>query len=131
MGAGYQSIPVTMEKIPVFQRGGAIVSKKERARRASTAMSKDPYTLIVTLDQQGQAQGRLYLDDGQSLEYKDGRSLMVEFSIKNNILSSKFVGEERYETNEMIEKIVVAGVTSAPSKSKRRDVLLNSNTTTR
>lgn len=39
-------------QIPVFQRGGAIVSKKERARRASTAMSKDPYTLIVTLDQQ-------------------------------------------------------------------------------
>lgn len=115
-GAGYQTVPVTIEKIPVFQRGGAIVSKKERARRASTAMSKDPYTLIVTLDQQGQAQGRLYLDDGQSLEYQNGQSLMVEFTMKDNILSSKFIGEGRYETNEMVEKIVIAGVAKSPSK---------------
>jgi len=115
-GAGYQTIPVTMEKIPVFQRGGAIVSKKERARRASTAMSKDPYTLIVTLDQQGQAQGRLYADDGQSFDYKTGHYLLIEFTMKGNVLSSKFIGEGRYETSEMIEKIVIAGVANSPSK---------------
>jgi len=115
-GAGYQTIPVTIEKIPVFQRGGVIVSKKERARRASTAMSKDPYTLIVTLDQQGQAQGRLYADDGQSFDYKTGHYLLIEFTMKGNVLSSKFIGEGRYETSEMIEKIVIAGVANSPSK---------------
>lgn len=36
----------------MFQRGGSIIPKKERARRASSLMSKDPYTLVVALDRE-------------------------------------------------------------------------------
>ena len=51
-GAGYETVDVTIDKIPVFQRGGSIVAKKERARRSSSQMANDPYTLVVTLDRQ-------------------------------------------------------------------------------
>jgi len=51
-GAGYETVDVTIDKIPVFQRGGSIVPKKERARRSSSQMANDPYTIIVTLDRQ-------------------------------------------------------------------------------
>ena len=37
-------------QIPVFQRGGTIVSRKMRVRRSSSLMVHDPFTLIVCLD---------------------------------------------------------------------------------
>ena len=37
-------------QVPVFQRGGTIVPKKMRVRRASSLMRNDPYTLVVALD---------------------------------------------------------------------------------
>lgn len=114
-GPGYQSIPVVTEKIPVFQRGGTIVPKKERARRASSLMAKDPYTFIVTLDKQGKAQGRLYIDDGQSLNYQKGSYIMMELSMESNVLSSTVTNQGAFETPELIEKIVIAGLNRAPS----------------
>lgn len=47
---GNVKIQVDMEKIPVYIRGGSIIPKKERIRRASVLMKDDPYTLIVALD---------------------------------------------------------------------------------
>jgi alpha-glucosidase (family GH31 glycosyl hydrolase) len=46
-GGDYYKIPVTMEAIPVFQRGGTIIPRKERARRSSTQTQLDPYTLVI------------------------------------------------------------------------------------
>nr|CAD7440543.1 unnamed protein product [Timema bartmani] len=43
-------IPVNMRSIPVYQRGGTIIPKKERIRRSSVLSFDDPYTLIVALD---------------------------------------------------------------------------------
>ena len=37
-------------QIPVFQRGGTIIPKKLRVRRASSLMANDPYTLVIALD---------------------------------------------------------------------------------
>ena len=37
-------------QIPLFQRGGSIIPKKLRIRRASSLMLNDPYTLSVALD---------------------------------------------------------------------------------
>ena len=39
-------------KIPVFQKGGAIIPQKNRIRRSSSLMKYDPYTLVVALDRQ-------------------------------------------------------------------------------
>ncbi|KAK6477682.1 neutral alpha-glucosidase AB [Huso huso] len=45
-------IPVTMSSIPVFQRGGTIIPRKDRVRRSSECMAGDPYTLYVALSPQ-------------------------------------------------------------------------------
>ena len=37
-------------QIPVYQRGGTIVPRKERVRRCSSLTKDDPYTLTVALD---------------------------------------------------------------------------------
>lgn len=66
-GNGAASIPVTMDKaskiyffneinlkkflqVPVYYRGGSIIPRKDRPRRAASLMHDDPYTLYVVLD---------------------------------------------------------------------------------
>ena len=63
------SVPVTMESIPYFIRGGSIIPKRERVRRSSSLCRMDPYTLVVALDLSDYAEGRLYRDDEVSLRH--------------------------------------------------------------
>lgn len=60
-------------QIPVFQRGGSIIPRKDRVRRASTLMREDPYTLVVALDTDRKAQGTLYIDDEHTFDYRQVR----------------------------------------------------------
>ena len=39
--------------------------------RSSVLMHNDPITLHVALDKNGEAEGTLYIDDGQSFEYRE------------------------------------------------------------
>lgn len=59
----------------MFYRGGGIVPRRERPRRSTATMARDPFTLIVALDQDGNAHGDLYVDDGRSLAFKKGHYL--------------------------------------------------------
>lgn len=44
------SIPVHLNSLPIFYRGGTIIPTQSRLRRSSTLMARDPYTLTVNLD---------------------------------------------------------------------------------
>ena len=66
---------VTLDAIPVFYRGGGIIPRRERPRRSTATMARDPFTLVVALDQDGNAHGDLYVDDGRSLAFKKGHYL--------------------------------------------------------
>uniref|UniRef100_A0A8C2GBZ1 Glucosidase, alpha; neutral AB n=1 Tax=Cyprinus carpio TaxID=7962 RepID=A0A8C2GBZ1_CYPCA len=68
-GAQNLYIPVTLSSIPVFQRGGSIIPRKDRVRRSSACMENDPYTLYVALSPKKFAEGKLYIDDGHSFNY--------------------------------------------------------------
>lgn len=114
---GYESIPVTEHKIPVWQRGGSIVPKKERQRRASTLMLHDPYTLIICLDRQGKADGTLYLDDEKSYAYRDGQNIYVNYEFGNNQLTNRFTGKPKYKSDAWIERIVIAGLDRVPTSA--------------
>jgi len=86
---GVESVSVNSYKVPVYQRGGTIVPKKERIRRSSILMHDDPYTLVVALDGNKHAKGTLYIDDEKSFEYRQGKYLYLEFEFKDNVLSSR------------------------------------------
>jgi len=66
------SLAAPPERIPVLQRGGTVLPRRERARRASASMAHDPYTLVVAPDADGRALGELYLDDGETYAHEDG-----------------------------------------------------------
>eukprot|EP00099_Drosophila_melanogaster_P024123 NP_652145.1 glucosidase 2 alpha subunit, isoform B [Drosophila melanogaster] len=115
--SGYVSVPVDDFKIPVWQRGGSIVPKKERQRRASTLMLHDPYTLIICLDRQGKASGSLYLDDEKSYAYRQGQRIHVNYEFAHDQLVNSFVGKPKYKTLAWIERIVIAGLEKVPSSA--------------
>ncbi|XP_030569070.1 neutral alpha-glucosidase AB [Drosophila novamexicana] len=115
--AGYESIPVDDNKIPVWQRGGSIVPKKERQRRSSKLMLNDPYTLVICLDRQGKAAGTLFLDDEKSYAYRDGKHIYVSYEFADNQLTNRFIGKPQYKSDAWIERIIIAGLGHVPSSA--------------
>lgn len=113
--SGYFSFPVNRYKIPVFQRGGTILPKREYVRQASTWMKYDPYTLVVCLDKFKHANGTIYADDEKSYEYRNGKYIYAHIEYKNNQLSSKLIdANASFDTFISIERIVIAGLDKAP-----------------
>jgi len=45
-GGSALEVPVTLDTVPVYMRGGHIVARRERARRSTAAMQGDPLTLV-------------------------------------------------------------------------------------
>jgi len=107
---------VNLNEIAVFQRGGSIIPKKERSRRASFMMAEDPLTLMVALDANNKAQGELYVDDSISFAYKRGAYLLKAFTFENNRLRATNVhSSPDFSTTSVVEKVVIKGFTSKPS----------------
>lgn len=123
-GPGFKDVDSPADKIPVYQRAGTIVPKRERPRRSSKAMENDPFTLVVALDSKGEASGRLYLDDGESFNYEKGDYILTEFKVSKGVLSSRKIesaaasSESSFTENAgglRIERLVILGAT-APLK---------------
>ncbi|XP_026743419.1 neutral alpha-glucosidase AB-like isoform X1 [Trichoplusia ni] len=117
--AGYFTQDVTISKIPVYQRGGIIIPRKERIRRSSSLMADDPYTLVVALDVNGTAQGSLYIDDGESYEYRNNKYIYAKFKYESNAMTYSFPNENaHYPTRSWVERIVIAGIKTPPKTAK-------------
>lgn len=84
------------------------------------AMSADPFTLVVALNEGGEAEGELYVDDGRSYDFKSGRYVVLRFKFINNRLAISTVGGgggAKFSGSEaVIERVVILGYgTSVPS----------------
>uniref|UniRef100_A0A671KQS0 Neutral alpha-glucosidase AB-like n=1 Tax=Sinocyclocheilus anshuiensis TaxID=1608454 RepID=A0A671KQS0_9TELE len=116
-GAQNLYIPVTLSSIPVFQRGGSIIPRKDRVRRSSACMENDPYTLYVALSPKKFAEGKLYIDDGHSFNY-DTKKEFIHRSLtfaNNALTSSNLCPVCNFLTSSWIEKVLILGA-SKPSK---------------
>ncbi|XP_050734554.1 neutral alpha-glucosidase AB-like [Eriocheir sinensis] len=116
-GPGSTTVPAPRDKIPVYQRGGSIIPRKDRVRRASSLMREDPYTLVVALDAEGKAQGTLYMDDEHTFEYRQGKFLYLGLSYEKGILKSQRLDPNgSYETNSWLERVIIIGLDKRPFK---------------
>lgn len=125
VAAGTSEIAVTMDSIPLFQRGGTIVPSKHRLRRSTAGMTNDPITLYIALDQRGHAYGELYMDDEDTFDYEHGAFLHRTFSFSDGRLNSHahnpelFPGKSRtktFSTNAALERVVIFGLPKMPTK---------------
>lgn len=93
-GIGYYSVPVTMDSIPVFHRGGSIIARTEVHRPASDLMHTDPYSIYVFLDMNYQASSTLYIDDNESFDYRDGVYNYYRLEHNGTVLSISIIDPE-------------------------------------
>jgi mannosyl-oligosaccharide alpha-1,3-glucosidase len=112
-------------------------------------MKLDPYTIRVALDKSGNAKGELYIDDGDSYDYREGsfvwRSFVATTEKKKTVkISSSDLGAEKpneavdggvalakYDgkgnkfarsiKDVRVEKVVVVGLNGKPSSVKLED----------
>ncbi|KAJ7374235.1 hypothetical protein OS493_007312 [Desmophyllum pertusum] len=109
----YVSTP--LEKVPVFQRGGSIIATKQRVRRCTALMHKDPYTLTLALNSNAEAEGDLYVDDGYTFDYKNGAYIYMKFTFQGGRLTAKREKPNtQYSTPAWIERIAILGISNAP-----------------
>ena len=127
-------VQTPLDKIPVFQRGGSIISRKVRLRRSVPLMFFDPYTLYIALDSNNQASGILYSDDENTFSYETGHYIVSNFSADfkttqtlTNIITSGSAKEMNWMDDErigVIERIVIMGLSRAPSKVLSKEQVL-------
>ena len=116
---GEVSLPTHPDRIPVFQRGGTIIPKKERIRRSSALMANDPITLIVALDKSNKAKGSLYIDDGKSYNYRTKEEfVLIEFTFENDKLTGHLVSKPGYECKSWLERVVIMGYDKPAKQAK-------------
>lgn len=110
--------PIT--HFPVLIRGGSIIPIKLWKRRTSYLMFRDPFTLYVALDEENNARGDLYVDDGMTFDFAKGNYIHRRFIYQNNVLYSRPYNNQMNRAkffddyDVKIERIKVAGLEKRP-----------------
>ncbi|KAF2496803.1 hypothetical protein BU16DRAFT_571834 [Lophium mytilinum] len=122
-GAGYHTVQAPLDKIPLLMQGGHVIPRRDRPRRSSGLMKWDPFTLVVVLDRAGNAEGTLYIDDGETFEFEQGAAIHRKFVFdhETSALSSTDIGTQGPKTAAFakamakvrVEKVVVVGAPAA------------------
>lgn len=119
-GKGHHEYYAPLDKLPLLIRGGHIVTRRDRIRRAAPLTLNDPFTFVVALNNDGNAEGSLYLDDGESYDYMNGKFSWQKyvFDLSKGIFYGKNMMEKSKGDSDFIqeiksvriEKIIVLGV---------------------
>ena len=99
---------INNEKIGAFIKGGEIITKKMRLRRSIKKMKNDPLTIIITLNKENKAEGIIYFDDEESLEYQKDIYSILKISYDNLEIDFEWI-KYNYIVNNNIEKILILG----------------------
>ncbi|EEQ27204.1 putative alpha-glucosidase [Microsporum canis] len=83
-----KDIPTT--HIPLHFRGGNIVPMRSNSAITTTKLRKEPFDLVICLDRDGNAEGSLYIDDGDSLDQTRTTEINFEYRKGTLRISGKF-----------------------------------------
>ena len=106
----------------VFLRGGSIIPTKLVVRRSSELMQNDPYSLVIGLDENGKANGELYIDDGKTFDFLKSNYIHKTFSFSDNKLTSKHLSNKN-SSNDFsksytaeLQQLKIIGLNKPPKK---------------
>jgi len=94
---------VTIDKIPVYIRGGSIIPLRQDVANTTTALRKLDFDIVVAPGTDGKASGRLYMDDGDSIE----QDAISEITFSYDGTTLKVGGSFQYKTDSKVNKIVL------------------------
>ncbi|XP_058163766.1 sucrase-isomaltase, intestinal-like [Dasypus novemcinctus] len=112
----FVDIPAPLEIIPLFVRGGHILPMQAPAR--TTALSRqNPFGLLIVLDEQGEAYGSLFWDDGDSIDtVEDEAYFFVDYKFSNKELRTTII-KNGYSgiANQTYDTVEILGLTKKPN----------------
>ncbi|XP_072776102.1 sucrase-isomaltase, intestinal [Taeniopygia guttata] len=111
----YTTVSAPLNKIPLYIRGGYILPQQAPAT-TTTESRLNPFGLIIALDEEGQASGSLFWDDGDSIDtiekenYFLAKYTFSNGSLKTEIVKNGYAGAETLKYN----KITILGLKQRP-----------------
>ncbi|KAI1415365.1 glycoside hydrolase family 31 protein [Hypoxylon sp. FL1857] len=131
----YLTVEAPIEAIPLLMRGGHIFPRRDTPRRSSQLMKFDDYTLVVAVSKNGQAEGELYVDDGDSFDYEKGQYIHRKFKLEGSTLTSTDAEGRDVESikegpwlqkmrNVSVDRIIIVGAPS--SWANKKEVVVES-----
>lgn len=103
---------VPFSSIPVHIRSGTIIPMRTDGANTTTQLRKLDFELIVAPDETGKAAGRLWLDDGESVD-TGGNTSEISMEYDGATKKLKVGGRFGYESGVRIKKVTVLGEGSA------------------
>uniref|UniRef100_A0A8C9TCX9 Glucosidase alpha, neutral C n=1 Tax=Scleropages formosus TaxID=113540 RepID=A0A8C9TCX9_SCLFO len=104
------SLAVTLDTVPLFQRGGTVIPRRTKP------------DIFLTASLQGCAEGYLYLDDGHSFNYRDKKHFALRrFSLQKGHLNCLFCPPSctdntgQFDSGCLVQSVTFLGVKKKPS----------------
>jgi alpha-glucosidase len=96
---------VTDSDIPILIRGGSIIPLRAKSAMTTKALRDQDFELYIAPDDNGFAEGTLYLDDGESLVQESESEIVFRWD--GEMLKTK--GTFGFETGVRIRRVTVLG----------------------
>lgn len=108
-GGKRMTVPVDLNLVPTFVRGGSIIPLKLTKRRSVDQMKYDPISLRIYV-KNNKASGVVYLDDEETMAYADsGDFALIKVTYDAGTLTSERIKGNRQVTEIAIDKIEIFG----------------------
>jgi alpha-glucosidase (family GH31 glycosyl hydrolase) len=112
-GGKYVDLPTDLTSTNVHVRGGRVIPMQGAAMTTTKARTT-PFTLLVALDNEGHAEGSLFLDDGVQAELTE--TTTVRYTARDGVLTS-VLDQSAYASDAVIGKVEMRGVVFDTSRS--------------
>jgi alpha-glucosidase (family GH31 glycosyl hydrolase) len=114
---GDSEVPVTMEDVPVFIRGGRIVPIYKKPIQSARDTVKTGLTLIIACDAEGRSEGTFYMDDGITFNLTRGEFIHRRITYHNRSIAWSKIDEAEKTcpddlANAVVESIQIFGETT-------------------
>ncbi|XP_078796792.1 neutral alpha-glucosidase C isoform X1 [Oryzias latipes] len=116
-GGGTLRLPVTLDSVPVFQRGGSVICRSVGSGTCTADFQLLPLDITVAINSQGGAEGELYLDDGHSFCFRDRKAFSLRgFSMQAGRLLCRAASREgSFHCGTVVQSVTVLGMKKPPS----------------
>jgi alpha 1,3-glucosidase len=107
---GDEEVKTGLERIGCFVKGGKVIPTYDI--KTSTKSSKDAKEsnihLFVALDEEENAQGKMYFDDGETFDYKQGSFMRKTIAFNKDTLTWEGA-ESEYTLTNSVTKAIITG----------------------
>ncbi|OAL53895.1 hypothetical protein IQ07DRAFT_322572 [Pyrenochaeta sp. DS3sAY3a] len=105
----YTQQNVSYTDIPVHIRGGSIIPLRSKSANTTKALRQQDFTIIVAPDRQGRASGRLYIDDGESIEQAGTTELEFRYDNGKFTVTGRAGYTPQSGENVTVRKVLILG----------------------